>query len=60
MTRKREQTLETSAHCATCNARGPLLLTFARLDGRGFVTLCLRCSPLSLEDQGNAWSALRN
>lgn len=51
MTRKREQPVETADHCATCNARGPLLLTFARLDGRGFVTLCLRCSPLYLEDR---------
>lgn len=51
MTRKREQPLETAAHCAACNARGPLLITFARLDGRGFVTLCLPCSPLSLEER---------
>lgn len=48
--RQREQ-VRTEDHCATCNARGPLLLTFARLDGRGFVTLCLRCSPLSLEER---------
>lgn len=49
--------LETSDRCTSCGSRPLVLLTFARFDGRGFVTLCLACSPRMVEGDSEVEAA---